>query len=41
LRYDVQIPWVERFNRNNAGFDFQVRSPYSDAVIAMEGIQKP
>ena len=34
LRYDVQIPWVERFDRNNAGFDFNAVSPYSDAVIA-------
>jgi hypothetical protein len=34
LRYDVQIPWVERWNRNNAGFDFNAVSPYSDAVIA-------
>lgn len=34
LRYDVQIPWVERWNRNNAGFDFNAVSPYSDRVIA-------
>jgi hypothetical protein len=34
LRYDVQIPWVERFDRNNTGFDFNAVSPYNDAVIA-------
>ena len=34
LRYDVQIPFVERFNRVNAGFDFSEKNPLSDAVIA-------
>ena len=34
LRYDVQIPFVERFNRVNAGFDFSAASPLSSQVIA-------
>jgi hypothetical protein len=34
LRYDVQIPFVERFNRVNAGFDFNVKNPLSDQIIA-------
>jgi hypothetical protein len=34
LRYDVQIPWVERFNRVNAGFDYNVKNPLSDQIIA-------
>jgi hypothetical protein len=34
LRYDVQIPFRERFNRVNAGFDFTEKNPLSDAVIA-------
>jgi len=34
LRYDVQIPWLERFNRENRGWDQNVKSPYSDAVLA-------
>ena len=34
LRYDVQIPFVERFDRLNAGFDFSVKNPLSDEIIA-------
>ena len=34
LRYDVQIPWQERYNRENRGWDPNVKSPLSDAVIA-------
>jgi hypothetical protein len=34
LRYDVQIPFVERENRTNAGFDFTAVNPLSDAVLA-------
>jgi hypothetical protein len=34
LRYDVQVPFLERFNRVNAGFDFSAKNPLSDAVIA-------
>jgi hypothetical protein len=34
LRYDVQVPWVERFNRNNQGFDYNAVSPWSDQIIA-------
>ena len=33
LRYDVQIPFVERYNRVNAGFDFTEKSPLNDAVL--------
>ncbi len=32
LRYDVQIPFLERFNRLNEGFDFQARNPLTDAI---------
>jgi hypothetical protein len=34
LRYDVQFPFVERWNRMNAGFDYNAKSPYSDQIIA-------
>ena len=34
VRYDVQIPFVERFNRVNAGFDLSAKNPLSDAIIA-------
>ncbi|HYL78269.1 MAG TPA: TonB-dependent receptor [Bryobacteraceae bacterium] len=34
LRYDVQLPLVERFNRMNDGFDFSVKNPLSDEIIA-------
>ena len=34
VRYDIQIPFVERFNRLNAGFASSTKSPYSDAIIA-------
>ncbi|HTM49225.1 MAG TPA: TonB-dependent receptor [Bryobacteraceae bacterium] len=34
LRYDVQIPWVERWNRANTGFDYSVKNPLSDQIIA-------
>jgi len=34
LRYDVQIPWVERWNRVNAGFDYNALNPLNDPVIA-------
>jgi hypothetical protein len=34
LRYDVQIPWVERFNRVNNGFNFNATNPDSAAVLA-------
>lgn len=33
LRYDVQIPWVERWNRVNAGFDYNALNPLNDAVM--------
>lgn len=34
LRYDVQIPWIERFNRVNGAFDFTQKHPDSDRIIA-------
>ncbi len=37
LRYDVQIPWVERWNRVNNGFNFNATNPDSAAVLAAWG----
>ncbi len=34
LRYDVQFPFVERFNRINTGFDYKAKSPLSDQILA-------
>lgn len=34
LRYEVQIPWIERFNRRANGWDTTTKNPYSDAVLA-------
>src|SRR5581483_5640405 len=34
LRYDVQIPWMERFNRRNAGFDMNLVNPISNQALA-------
>jgi hypothetical protein len=34
LRYDVQIPWVERWNRVTTGFDYNVKNPLSDQILA-------
>ena len=34
LRYDVQIPWLERFNRVTRGFDVSTKNPLSDQVLA-------
>ena len=34
FRYDVQIPFKERWNRVNTGFDFNTTNPVSDAVLA-------
>jgi len=33
LRYDVQVPWVERWDRVNAGFDLDSKNPLSDRVL--------
>ncbi|HEV3200410.1 MAG TPA: hypothetical protein VGZ73_21040, partial [Bryobacteraceae bacterium] len=35
LRYDVQVPFVERWNRVNNGFDFNAVNPLSEAVLAV------
>jgi hypothetical protein len=34
LRYDVQLPLIERWNRVNAGFDFNAVNPASAASLA-------
>jgi hypothetical protein len=34
IRYDVQIPWLERYNRANRGFDLSTKNPFSDQVLA-------
>src|SRR2546430_16143757 len=34
LRYDIQIPWLERFDRVNRGFDLTNKSPDSDVILA-------
>ena len=34
LRYEVQVPWLERFDRSNRDFDSTTKNPYSDAVLA-------
>ncbi len=34
LRYDIQIPFVERWNRVNSGFDFNRVNPLSSQVLA-------
>jgi hypothetical protein len=34
VRYDVQIPWKERYNEMNSGFDFNAVNPYSNQIIA-------
>ncbi|HKX33133.1 MAG TPA: hypothetical protein VJ302_35970, partial [Blastocatellia bacterium] len=34
LRYEVQVPWKERFNRTNRGFDPSAKHPLSDQIIA-------
>ena len=33
LRYDVQVPWVERFDRVTRGFDVSTKSPLSDQIL--------
>jgi Carboxypeptidase regulatory-like domain len=35
LRYDVQVPFVERWNRVNTGFDEKAVNPLSDQVLAV------
>src|SRR5207247_1474422 len=34
LRHEIQIPWKERFNRVNRGFDTSVKHPLSDQILA-------
>ncbi len=40
LRYDVQIPFKERWNRVNAGFDFNTVNPLSDQILAAWNTKK-
>jgi hypothetical protein len=40
LRYDVQVPWIERWNRANTGFDYTVKNPLSDQIIAAWNAKK-
>lgn len=35
LRYDVQVPFLERFDRSNRGFDPNVKNPLSDQILAV------
>src|SRR2546425_9976867 len=30
FRYDIQVPWLERYNREARGFDTTTTSPHSD-----------
>lgn len=34
LRYDIQLPFTELHDRANAGFNFNVKNPLSDQIIA-------
>jgi hypothetical protein len=34
LRYDIQVPWVERFNGVSSGFNYNAVNPLSNAVLA-------
>ncbi|MCI0388773.1 MAG: TonB-dependent receptor, partial [Acidobacteria bacterium] len=34
LRYDVQVPWLERFNRRARDFDITTKNPFSDVILA-------
>ncbi len=34
LRYEVQLPYLERYNRRNSAFDISVINPLSDQIIA-------
>jgi hypothetical protein len=33
IRWDVQFPWVERWDRANAGFDYSAVNPLSDQIL--------
>ncbi|MBI4875877.1 MAG: carboxypeptidase regulatory-like domain-containing protein [Acidobacteria bacterium] len=37
LRWDYEAPWVERFNRQNRGFDFAAASPYQAPGLKLGG----
>ncbi|MBS1855891.1 MAG: carboxypeptidase regulatory-like domain-containing protein [Acidobacteria bacterium] len=40
LRYDVQVPFVERWNRVNNGFDTTAKNPLSDRILAVWAADK-
>lgn len=40
LRYDVQLPWLERYDRRNRGFDINVKNPLSDQILAVWAANK-
>ena len=40
LRYDVQIPFLERYNRRNRGFDILTKNPLSDQILAKWAVEK-
>jgi hypothetical protein len=40
LRYDVQVPFVERWNRVNNGFDETAKNPLSDRILAVWAANK-
>ncbi|HKA01464.1 MAG TPA: carboxypeptidase regulatory-like domain-containing protein, partial [Candidatus Solibacter sp.] len=40
LRYDVQIPFLERYNRRNRGFDILTKNPLSDQILAKWAAEK-
>jgi hypothetical protein len=40
LRYDVQVPFVERWDRVNNGFDPNAKNPLSDRILAAWAVDK-
>ena len=40
LRYDVQFPFVERWNRMNTGFDYKAVNPLSDRILSVWNANK-
>ncbi|MEK7408662.1 MAG: carboxypeptidase-like regulatory domain-containing protein, partial [Acidobacteriota bacterium] len=37
IRWDLERPWVERYNRQNRGFDFGAKSPYQIPGLDLRG----
>ncbi len=40
LRYDIQFPWVERFNRVDTGFSYTAKNPLSDQILSVWNANK-